>query len=520
MAQIMSRRLLGVTLVIAGSILVLWNSKTSATVVRPMATNCPAAPPDAQGGFSDVVRGLSVPSSALQADAKLPRVIPTARVVLSYVTATFQTSGGLPIPCINVLWKTIDKKLSSTSAFRTDSNGRITFPVLPSGDVEFSYSATWLGARGVILNGGTKVVNVPTSGRTLQIELADDPPTTFARRIKVVMPDGSPVPGAMVSWISTDLVGCGSGYRLDGAQGTPWCLGPSMYKLSDESGLAWMRGFDGQRVSDWEPVTEEEGRQRLTSDVWADEYGGGRNWIDYHSLCARPVGCPTNIALVKFEDSYLSQTAWTEFEAIVNSAGLGAYASPIVVELEQMPVVKIISDEFVEANVGDPIDVVVSTVDGSGRIISGKSVKLERIGAAGVQSNESVVHVSGETSCTPRLTGVSNARGQVTLRICASSTSKWRVDGKGIVGSKALSVKVRPRTVRVGKSIAISSVLGSVIPRGAKVSVVVDRRSVAVCSGDSTTLRGLRAGTCSAVVTVTPSGKIATKTKVVITVVG
>lgn len=519
----MGRRLFGAVLVIASSIVVLWNSRTAATVVMPMSTNCPATPRDApQTGFYDDAVSAVSHSSAINSAKTVTGTIRPARVILSNVTVTFQISSGLPITCLKVTWKTVDKKLKSTSTFQSDSDGKVVFPVLPSGEVEFTYSATWLGEPGVILDGGTKVVSVPPVGRTLLVEIGEEPPTTVVRRIKVVMPDGSPVPDAKVWWISTDIVGCGSGYRLDGFE--DWrigCLGPSSFKLTDSSGATWMKGFDGELLTFpyYDGMTPEEAMKERVRNTWQNEFVGGRNWVNYRSLCARVQGCPSNIAIAKFEDNFLSQTEWVEFDTITNSAGLGAYGNQIVIQLEQMPVVKLVSDDSVDAGVGDPIDVVVSTVDGSGESISGQFVTLAKIGSAGIQSAGTGTVRAGASGCSPRLSGVSNAQGRVTLRICASSTSTWRVDGKGIVGSKSLSVNVRPRTVRIGRKIAISSVLGSVIPRGAKVSVVIDKKSASVCSGGSTTLRGIRVGTCAAVVTVKPSGRSATKTKVVVEVV-
>jgi hypothetical protein len=128
--------------------------------------------------------------------------------------------------------------------------------------------------------------------------------------------------------------------------------------------------------------------------------------------------------------------------------------------------------------------------------------------------------VSSAAKCKATMQTRSLASGKSTFKLCPTSSTRYRIRGKGALASQSFCVVVngvsctpkngavsKTAKTKTGKKISFASVnkvAKVAIPRGAKIALTVDKNSRTVCSVRGTTIAALKPGTCRLRVAVTP----------------
>jgi hypothetical protein len=348
--------------------------------------------------------------------------LPGQAAVTRQVTFVLVTSDGRPVVGSHVTWSANDGSASAGAKKRTDSTGRVTFLAVPLTPVSVQAQAAEVGipknnevVGGQVSGAGTLTdfldasVEIPPSGDvTVNV---GDAPVALQQRVVVQMPDGTPVPGAVLQAVSVPS---------EGHNSAPW-----LYRH--------VSGPEGDRAT-WAACPYDPACFQLTWDTAAGaaQYkittgsdGGANLWRFDRSQGAPEADCPF---VASFNDGELAQNA--PFDCV--SGG------PITVELPYMPAVRV---ESVPAPVdaGMPAAVTVRAVDGTGAPIAGMPVDLKQLSGRTTSAKSS--------QCKPRPSGVTQADGRVALVLCPTSTGVWQADGPSLVPSRAIPISVRATSV-------------------------------------------------------------------------
>jgi alpha-tubulin suppressor-like RCC1 family protein len=373
-----------------------------------------------------------------------------SRTTKANVTATFLTADGTPLTDVQVTWKSTDGLLKSKGEFLTNSLGEIIFPVIATGPITFTLTGGSVGDSRVKLSSATLTTVVSRSGSA--VVLRSPPlPSIATRSISILMPDGLPVPDTDV-----EIRGGLSGLMKTGLETakrvfqTTWKYsGWSDERLTNEVGQLVVTGFEAPTIG--------------------------------------------NDVIAHFSDQYIEQLMYGSL-----------MSSETTVVFEQMPVVRLVTDDLEVVNVGDPVQVVFEAVDGTGDPITGINLSLESTDSSDSSALRRGTLSKESKSCAPDLKGKTNRTGKVVFRLCPTATSKWRADGKNIVASKPLELNVRPMSLKVGMSRSAASFIGFAIPSETAMSVTVQKTSKSICSADGATITGLKPGMCYAMVALKP----------------
>lgn len=111
-------------------------------------------------------------------------------------------AGGSPVVGARVAWKSSDiadnARWAGTSGLTTDVDGRVDVTDLPTGPVEFAVSEGVSGASYLKL--ATVNVNIGSAGDV--VVNVPPPPEVIRHRLRIVTPQGEPVPNAVVSLVN------------------------------------------------------------------------------------------------------------------------------------------------------------------------------------------------------------------------------------------------------------------------------------------------------------------------------
>jgi hypothetical protein len=339
------------------------------------------------------------------------------RTMLSNVKIKFVDAAGNP-GRISVSWSSGDGKFVSTKNVSTNSQGIAVFPKLPTGTVGFTYSGSVGNWKTQLSMGTGMLVRPSTTPLQMVIGRVDYPPerTPTEYRIRVIMADGTVVPGASVQ------IDSNSG-RYMGNPGPP-CMG-------GHRGDAW--DFTACVVKD---VTDSAGFGTLNV---IGPYRGS----NYYGV------------RVSITDGDVSTIAYGILDHELT-----------VVELEQMPAAYIEIDPAT-INYGAAQTVTAIARNGDGSPITGRSLTL------------SASTSGASASCSGRkTTATTNSSGRATFKVCPVKTATWSVDGRSIVGSAGVRLTVQltptaPRTlVATPKTRSVSLVWAA--PAKANASSVAD----------------------------------------------
>jgi putative cell wall-binding protein len=325
------------------------------------------------------------------------------RVVRTGVPVTFSTLSGARLRNAQVSWRTTDDKISSVNSVVTSSDGVAMLPAVATGPVTFSLSGGQVGDGSVSSSGSELTVVIPTSG-TVPTVVLPDPPALTTRTVHVQLKNGHRVAGASLS-LSGGVGGWASTNRASNLRTlrTDWTFaGWSYYwwnddrRVTDENGTAVIEGFV---------------RPSVGNDV-----------------------------TVTYSDGTLRQQA------------SGPLLLPeLTLVFEQMPFVAVSSalpsGEF-SVRSGEAVEVTVEAIDGNGSSLEGATLSFAEV----IQGQPLSIGAMGfslglASTCLPKTSGVTDANGQTTLRLCPQSSGTWRVVGNNLVPSIPFNVRVEPAQV-------------------------------------------------------------------------
>jgi hypothetical protein len=341
------------------------------------------------------------------------RTFVVSRVMHANKTITFRTASGAPVEGLVVSWQTPDRTYSSSGTLTTNSAGKIKFGKIPGGILNFTIWCPWkmgcavgdwahqvyIEGTGWVGNSGATsaaLIGSETTSVTVGPTAAD-----YARTVEVsvTLDDGAPVPGAQV--YTTSIAAC-----QDWAT-TKWAL----------------RGCVRSAITDSEGIA-----RLVLSGARADT-----------QLYAR------------FVDGDLEQTS-----GIIQ----GDHRTPHVFladgslsfVLESLPVVELETESTV-VNYGDGQVVTAIARDSDGNPIEGRSLTLSAsansasangISVRGRSLSLSASLSSANGTCRGLKTKAkTDSAGRATFKVCPIKTATWSVDGKSIVGSAGVRIRVQ-----------------------------------------------------------------------------
>jgi|694.fasta_scaffold26590_3 hypothetical protein len=360
--------------------------------------------------------------------------------VFASKTIRFRRADGSVAAGVSVGWTTYDRSLSSATAKKTDTNGRVTFSNFPGARLILQVTGTagpW-----------TNPFNSPVSfyetiggpGESLVRFGPDNGVQELSWAVDVRLPDGSPVPGALVYF--SDLEWSASWPRFDPEPYSAACV------ASDSRGAQWkLKGCVDHAV------TDVFGRAILKAPncSLAQVCRGGMN--------------PVKVR-VRYVDGDLAQVSAATLVCASAPTPCVNDSGPTTIELLSLPKVSVETDSAT-INYGAAQTVTAIARNSDGSPIAGRSLTL------------SASTSGASASCSGRkTTATTNSSGRATFKVCPVKTATWSVDGRSIVGSAGVRLTVQltptaPRTLIVTAKTR-SVVLAWVAPVKANASSVTD----------------------------------------------
>ena len=411
-------------------------------------------------------------------------------------------------------------------------------------------AATGTLASGASLQAATITVLVADSG-TVDVSVPK-PPAIFTRKIIVTLENGTPVPSATVQLKNNYLT---YAYESSGGSTSTWSSRPKDSK-----------GYLGQMYCAYCFVAPPRYVTGTDGTVTFQSFNKGTRSGAFDAQIAYDDGVFNQAVLANFTS--LTETIKMPFMASVkvtlpdadpSTPTVEADADPSTPEVDLKPDanggVEVTTE--VKDEVGTPmggIKQVAETVSAgceSGGLVS-SSTKVETVCTEGSVSTEtvskaSVVRAMGvkvTAGCSAVLQATAGTNGQAKLVVCPTVSTKYRIRGKGALAAKVFCVRVnniacgvssssvttntpivsnapnyntntytptavasKVAVMKKGKVTSFTTINKTAkvsIPKGAKVVLVVAVTTKKFCSISGTSVKALKAGTCSISVRVTP----------------
>ena len=422
--------------------------------------------------------------------------------------------------------------ICTNSAPTTTVAGGTTSSTKPG---SLSNGATLQAASVTVIVGetGTVTITVP------------DPPAIVSRKISVTLPDGTPVPTATVQLKNNYLT---YAYQNSGTSTSTWSSRPRDTKgYLGQMNCAYCfvappkyaTGVDGSvTFPSFNPSARS---SAYDADVAYDdgELNQNKKWT-FTSLtetvpmsfmasikATLPDADPTTPAKETDADP---STPETDIKA--DSTG-GVTIETDLVDEDKAPISGV-SQSVEPVNSGSSCEQggLVGSTDKVSTICANGGVSTSSINKAAIVR---AMRVKTSAGCSAMMVAKTGSNGKATLVICPSSSTKYRVRGTGAIASKTICVRVNnvacgvsstsvntgtntgtytPTSVvskvavmKKGKVTSFTSINKTAkvnVPKGAKVVLVVAVTTKKFCSISGTSVKALKAGTCSISVRVTP----------------
>jgi len=489
-------------------------------------------------------------------------VVSGSRKLRSSVAITVKTNSGQILSGVKVRWNAPDAPgtlmSSASSTLATDELGGARTTVT-SGPVTFTLSVAGAPApnpAGTLSSGATLQAASVTVivGETGVVTITvPDPPAIVSRKISVTLPDGTPVPTATVQLRNNYLT---FAYQNSGTSTSTWSSRPKD-----------SRGYLGQMncaycfVAPPKYATDVDGSVTFPSfnpsarssaydaDIAYDDGDLNQNkkWT-FTSLtetvpmsfmasikATLPDADPTTPAKETDADPSTPET-----DIKTDSTG-GVTIETDLVDEDKAPISGV-TQSVETVNSGSSCDKggLVSSTDKVSTICANGGVSATSVNKA---ASVRAMGVKSSAGCSAMMTTKTAANGKATLVVCPSSSTKYRIRGTGAIASKTICVRVNnvpcgvsstsfntntptvntntPTVVvskiavmKKGKVTSFTTINKTTkvsVPKGAKVVLVVAVTSKKFCSISRTSVKALKAGSCSLSVKVTP--KATTKVK-------
>jgi hypothetical protein len=354
---------------------------------------------------------------------------------------------GDPITGGAVTWSMKDRSARSAKTYGLTSDGLITFPYAPLGEATVKIT-NGLMATGDYVSGSYAVTL--SDDNEIQIALAPKHNHT----VQVAGPDGDGIAGALVTLnagcqvqVWNDELTWVAGYY---AAGEVWV--PGYYDFDSQ----WVAGYF-ESTEDWVAGHYEGGYEegygsttlRLNqSNKYGNYTAPDVTESTYSDTSDDDVYIATTdssgVATFKgyFESSDCLEVTASYNDGIVIQNASGTLESDTPISLPYVPIVTV-STDTVTAKEGTAIQIPISVG------ISGQSnvrQNLQRsnvVAAPGAAVKLVLPPGASKGSCGAKLSGTTNSRGQVTLRVCATKSGKYRIVAKGILRDTGVVIRVK-----------------------------------------------------------------------------
>ena len=370
----------------------------------------------------------------------IPMSIETgSRVTRSLAPIKVITDSGEIVPNVSIRWTAPDvpgllgSSTTSTLVSAADGTARAT---LATGPVTFTLSST-IGvsqlSSGASLQAAAITSIVNPSGEV--IIRVPDAPQVVSRKVRVALPDGSPVPNAKVLLRNIFL---SYAYQSTGTSTSTWAP-----QARDQRGLFGQVGC-------------------VYCYATAPSYiTGSDGTVTFKSFVPRSRSSVFDASIV-YDDGDINQTLSHNFNSIDDTATMPFMATVQVPATDADPTTSAIdivspnnSGVAIEVSVQDAgsipvagfvgtIETVCSDMETGGLInttatlttlcgnVSATSLRTREVNAQGVRK--------ASCSSTPSIS--TDANGRATMRLCPSVSTKYRVRGQGALASKVICVRV------------------------------------------------------------------------------
>ena len=407
-------------------------------------------------------------------------------------------------------------------------------------------------ASGASLQSATITVLVADSG-TVDVSVPK-PPTVFTRKISVTLENGTPVPSATVQLKNNYLT---YAYESSGGSTSAWSSRPK-----DTMGYLGQMNCSYCFVSPPKYVTGTDGTVTFQSFNKGTRSGAFDAQVAYDDTVFNQAVLVNFASLTEtVKLPFMASVKVTLPDADPSTPSIETDADPTTPEVDLKPDANggvEVSTEVKDEG-GTPmggIKQVAETVSPgceSGGLIS-TTAKLDTVCTAGAVSTETVskaslvraMSVKATGTCSAILSTTAGTNGQAKLVVCPTVSTKYRIRGKGALAAKVFCVRVnnvacgvssssittntptvintptntpnyntytptavvsKVAVMKKGKVTSFTTINKTSkvsVPKGAKVVLVVAVTSKKFCSISGTSVKALKAGSCSLSVKVTP----------------
>jgi hypothetical protein len=370
----------------------------------------------------------------------IPMSIETgSRVTRSLAPIKVITDSGETVPNVSIRWTAPDvpgllgSSATSTLVSATDGTARAT---LATGPVTFTLSST-IGisqlSSGASLQAAAITSIVNASGEV--IIRVPDAPQVVSRKVRVALPDGSPVPNAKVLLRNIFL---SYAYQSTGTSTSTWAP-----QARDQRGLFGQVGC-------------------VYCYATAPSYiTGSDGTVTFKSFVPRSRSSVFDASIV-YDDGDINQTLSHNFNSIDDTATMPFMATVQVPAADADPTTSAIdivspnsSGVAIEVSVQDAgsipvsgfvgtIETVCSDMETGGLINSAATLTTlcGNVSATSLGTREVTAQGVRKASCSSTPTISTGANGRATMRLCPSVSTKYRVRGQGALASKVICVRV------------------------------------------------------------------------------
>lgn len=342
------------------------------------------------------------------------------------IRSTVVDANGKPVQGGKITWRMVDNSAWSSRTYGLTADGVNDFPSVPAGQVDVTIKDA-ITADGALVSGSWRTT-LGFDNTILKLPSSD----VSAHTIRVVLPNGLPVIGAKVSipepepiygdygcleyktvrvWVNTSYINEWGEYITDGEYQDRQVCNKYGYPII---------GYEGGV-----PI---ESTQVVNGFSFVSQVGPYSGTTDVNGNFTVRGFLPEGVeATVTYDDTIITQ------QQIVSVEG-----STTRVELEYMPWVSV-QTPVVTTNPNQLVPVELSINDAE---ISGA---FFRAGPAKAPVKITIVPPKGspKVSCKQTLSGTTNSKGKVTLRLCATKSGIYTIKSAGAASVKTIRVQVR-----------------------------------------------------------------------------
>lgn len=393
--------------------------------------------------YNDIVSINGTPSSL---DFIPMTVASNSRSLRTAVPITVKTASGEALKSASVRWNAPDAPgtvSSGSNPISTDENGSARMTVV-TGPVSFTIQGGTLSS-GATLQSAVVTTMVSSSGDV--VVTVPDAPTVVDRKVRVIMTDGSPVPSAQITLKNSYLA---YAYQFSGTDVATWGA-----QKKDS------KGYFAQPWCTWCYVPPPAYITGADGNITFKTFNTGASSSAYD-------------VDVLYDDGAISQRVTHSFGTTSDTVTLPVMGTSTAAVTDSDPSTP---DIDVPVGASGTVEINIAAVDASNSSVSGLTASVEEVckgmDAGGLwQSGLSLDNMCRDVStssvrafgversatCSSTTSGATGTDGKLKLTLCPSTSTKYRVRGKGSVATLAFCVVVGGKPCASGSTTSVTAV--------------------------------------------------------------